>query len=95
MKHLKHSTTYCLTRGDQEIELEIDYDINPFDPGSTSGPPEHCYPPEGGDVTDVRATLDGEEFPLTDKEEEEICKRIEATHDHSYDDRGDYYDEDY
>ena len=22
----------------------------PFDPGRTSGPPEHCYPPEGGEI---------------------------------------------
>jgi len=25
-------------------------DATPFDPGVVSGPPEHCYPPEGGEV---------------------------------------------
>lgn len=92
---MSHTTSYCLTRGEEEIELEIDYDINPYDPGVTSGPPEHCYPPEGGDVHDLTATRDGKPFELTDDEEQAICKHIEQTHDHSEDDRGDYYEDDY
>ncbi|MDW9880508.1 hypothetical protein GOA90_25315 [Sinorhizobium meliloti] len=85
---MKHETTYVLTRGDDEFELDIEYDINPIDPGCTSGPPELCYPPEGGDVTDIEATLDGEPFSLTDAEEQAICSHIEETHDHT----DDYFD---
>jgi len=29
-------------------QVEVVY-YEPYDPGVTSGPPEHCYPPEGGD----------------------------------------------
>ena len=85
---------YCLERGDNEFELVIDYDINPYDPGRTSGPPEDCYPPEGGDVTDLRATLDGKPFELTSDEENKICAHIQQTHDHNEDDGGylDYLD---
>lgn len=88
---MKHETYYVLTRGDEEFELVIEYDINPYDAGCVSGPPEHCYPPEGGDVTDLRATLDGNVFELLAVEEREIIEHIEATHDH-YDD-GAYYDD--
>jgi len=26
------------------------FEITPYDPGRTSGPPEDCYPPEGGEA---------------------------------------------
>jgi len=35
------------------LDFEFEVDIlssTPFDPGRTSGPPEHCYPPEGGEI---------------------------------------------
>ncbi len=28
-------------------ELRVTFSASPGDPGRTSGPPEHCYPPEG------------------------------------------------
>jgi hypothetical protein len=31
-------------------EIVCNVDLTPYDPGQTSGPPERCYPPEGGDV---------------------------------------------
>lgn len=34
---------------DLEFEVIID-SATPFDPGKTSGPPEDCYPPEGGEI---------------------------------------------
>lgn len=92
-KRFQHSTTYLLVRGDEEFELEIEYDIDPYDPGVTSGRPEICYPPEGGCVTDMIQTLDGKPFEITDAEDEEITRHIERTHDHSYD-PGDYYERD-
>lgn len=31
-----------------EVTLCFDCYVTPYDPGRTSGPPERCYPPEGG-----------------------------------------------
>ena len=28
--------------------LSVNVEASPYDPGRRSGPPEHCYPPEGG-----------------------------------------------
>ena len=35
---------------DPELSLEVEGNATPYDPGVTSGPPEACYPPEGGEV---------------------------------------------
>ena len=32
------------------FDLEVAVDVTPYDPGRTWGPPESCYPPEGGEV---------------------------------------------
>jgi len=32
------------------ITLEVEYDATPFVPGYISGPPENCYPDEGGEI---------------------------------------------
>lgn len=85
-----HSLTYTLTRGDDEIELEIEYSVSPYDPGCSCGPPEFCDPPSGGEVEELTAYRDGEPFQLTRDENEEVEKRIYETHD--YDDDGYDYD---
>jgi len=41
--------TYTVAILDLEFEIEVD-SWSAFDPGRTSGPPENCYPPEGGEV---------------------------------------------
>lgn len=49
-----------------ELELIIEADVSPYDPGQTTGPPESCYPPEGGEVeiSDIRlAVMAGETLP--------------------------------
>ncbi len=33
-----------------EVELRFECNLTPYDPGRSDGPPEHCYPPEGGEV---------------------------------------------
>ena len=43
--------------GDAEHEIEVGATITPFDPGVLSGPPEDCYPPEGGEVEDLEARI--------------------------------------
>lgn len=86
-----HSTAYTLVRGEDEdedeIELEIEYSVTPYDPGRTYGPPEHCYPPEGGEVEELSAFRDGKPFPLTDAERDQIEQHIYETHDYSEDRR--------
>lgn len=37
-------------------QREITLEVEPYDPGCTYGPPERCYPPEGG-------TFEPEECP--------------------------------
>ena len=50
----------------QEWEYEVGYDFEPYDPGRCSGPPEDCYPPEGGyaevtgDITRRPVAAEGE-----------------------------------
>lgn len=41
-----------------ELTFTIEADVSKYNPGRTYGPPELCYPPEGGevDITGVRLT---------------------------------------
>ena len=89
---LRYATIYFLTRDDEELELEIEYDIEDFIPAQTYGPPEDCYPAEGGGVTDFRAFYNGKPFELTASEEKDLISWLEETHDFSEDDYEDYYD---
>ena len=83
--------TYFLYRDEEEYDLLIDFTITPYDPGNTYGPPENCYPPEGGEIYDLTAFLDGREFSLLDGELEKIEQYI---HD-NFVDFGDDYDDPY
>lgn len=82
-----HSTEYTVTRDDQDIDLEIEYSVAPYDPGNSYGPPECCDPPSGGEIEEMTVTRDGAPFDVTDAEREKIEAHIYETHD--YDDRGD------
>lgn len=33
-----------------DVMVWVTFDYTPYDPGRISGPPELCYPPEGGDA---------------------------------------------
>ena len=83
--------SYELYRGDEEYDLLIDFMITPYDPGCTYGPPENCYPPEGGEIYDVFAFLDGREFSLFDGELQAIERYIHE----NFVDFGDDYDDPY
>ena len=37
-----------------EVVAEISFTATPYDPGISSGPPERCYQPEGGEIDDVK-----------------------------------------
>ena len=60
----KFSITLALD--DPEMELLVEGNATPYDPGVTSGPPECCYPPEGGEVEieNVYATHPGQMRPI-------------------------------
>ena len=60
----KFSITLALD--DPEMELLVEGNATPYDPGVTSGPPERCYPPEGGEVEieNVYATHPGQMRPI-------------------------------
>ena len=59
-----------------EVEVEVTGRVTPFVRGRYSGPPERCYPDEGGDVEDVEATVAGAPWVLTDAEEEKASDAI-------------------
>ena len=54
---MRHSTTFSdsievedLSTEDTVYEVSVEWAFSPSDPGVTSGPPEQCYPPEGGET---------------------------------------------
>lgn len=76
---------------DEPLEVVIRYDIEPYVPAKISGPPEDCYPAEGGWVTDLFAFKPGtdEVVELTAAERDEVTEWIERNHDHDEDRYGD------
>ncbi len=89
---MKGSLAYTLCRTgfdatgmevDAEIAVTIEYTITPLIPARVSGPPEDCYPAEGGEVDNLKVTRDdnGEDVVLTDTEEEAVVTHIQDHHD--------------
>ena len=60
-----------------EIEIEVEFDATPYDPGVTTGPPERCYPPEGGEVEITSITYNGKPLELSDADEKKVQEEIE------------------
>jgi hypothetical protein len=76
---------------DDETEVTVEYTISPYDPGNTSGPPELCYPPEGGEVEIVKVFSDTDtDIKITDAEDDKWSQKI--FEDHDFDDYDDYED---
>lgn len=46
---MQHEITFTDAEG-RERFFHVDFSCTPYDPGRSSGPPELCYPPEGGEV---------------------------------------------
>ena len=87
-----HIIDWQFQRGDSTtLEVLVHYDIEPYVPARISGPPEDCYPAEGGCVTDLVALKPGtqEIIDLTAEEREEVAEWIERNHDHDADRYGD------
>lgn len=76
-----HSTTYTLTRDDEDIELEIEYSVSAYYPArgpSWSSPGE---PAEGGEIEELLIFHDGERYLVTNEEFRAIEQHIYDTHD--------------
>lgn len=72
------------------VEVIVRYDIEPYVPARLSGPPEDCYPAEGGCVIDMVAfNAANEVVELTDEERKEVSDWVEQHHDHNADQYGD------
>ncbi|OWV78199.1 hypothetical protein ATY78_13535 [Rhizobium sp. R635] len=74
-------TAFTLTRGEEDIDLLVEYSLTPYHPGNRHAPPEFCTPPSGGEVERLTALLDGVPLDLTDAEYRLIERHIEETHD--------------
>lgn len=74
-------TAFTLTRGEEDIDLLVEYSLTPYHPGNRHAPPEFCAPPSGGEVERLSALLDGVPLDLTDAEYRQIERHIEETHD--------------
>lgn len=87
----RHFIDWQFQRGEDTLEVIIHYDIEPYVPARTYGPPEDCYPAEGGCVTDLVAlkAATNEIIDLTAVEREEVAEWIERNHDHNEDRYGD------
>jgi len=70
--------TVVRTLNNEEAEVVVDLtaDVSPVIPGRFSGPPESCYPAEGGEVENLVATVGGLPFELTAEEEEEAASLL-------------------
>jgi len=74
-----YEVVLCVERGEQTIELTIRGDVTRRRPGLVSGPPEKCYPDEGGEV-EIEGVLLGEKpwsGELSDRETEEAKRLLE------------------
>lgn len=62
-----------------DIPVEVEYDSTPFIRGVTWGPPEKCYPDEGGevDILWVTSQLNGEEIILDKHEEDKLVEELQ------------------
>lgn len=76
-------TLYHRTYLEDNSEIEIEYEQEPFIPAQTYGPPKDCYPAEGGGVYILNVSIKREdgawvEYAATDEEIEKWAAEIET-----------------
>ena len=82
-REMIHGSTWLheFTRDDGSIVV-IEYNRTPYDAGCSSGLPENCYPPEGGDIDEWEVTAEnGKQVELTDAEARRAEDEINADFD--------------
>jgi|SRR5579885_2212356 len=94
-----YEVDYEVERGEEVIHLRVRGTVSPYVPAKTWGPPENCYPAEGGEV-EIEVILEGEKGDnewkgeLTDSEREAVEEMLteQAQDDDDGPDPDDYYD---
>lgn len=81
-----YEIAYTLTRGEEDIDLTIEYSMSAYFPAQTYGPPEHCSPAEGGEIDEMTILRDGWPFTLTEEEERAVEDFVYDHHDYDSDD---------
>lgn len=85
--------TWTITIGDEEIDvpLYVEFEYEPYVPAQLYGPPEQCYPAEGGGVFIISCLRTDTDEPVT-LSEAETAKLEEYLADHYLpdDDEPDY-----
>lgn len=69
-----------IERGEDQIDIDVEYSLTRFYPAKTYGPPEDCYPAEGGEIEELTAYLDGKVFALTPAETQIVERQIYDNH---------------
>lgn len=89
---LPHTIDWQLERVDADgdgylVDVQVHYDIEPYVPARIGGPPEDCYPAEGGYINEMAVVRPGTAEPveITDSERDAITDWIEQHHDHNAD----------
>ena len=54
--------SFVIERDGADLELEVEGQVSSIVPGKYTGPPENCYPDEGGDVDILSVKLNGVEY---------------------------------
>lgn len=88
-----HKITYALTRGEQTVTLDVEYDVANYYPASGPSWDSPGEPAAGGEITELRILFEGHPFLPTAAETNAIEQHIYQTHDYSddgYDPEGDY-----
>ena len=77
-RHFNFSISYSFEGPEdgEEIEVDVDANVEPYHPAKLHGPPEDCYPAEGGECDDWQISHDG--HPITDAEFEDMGGSLEA-----------------
>ena len=58
-------------------DFEVEFEATPYEPARISGPPEYCYPAEGGDVDIISVSLG--EWDVTEILSESVMEMIQTT----------------
>jgi hypothetical protein len=64
----KWTVTWPYSGEEEDVDVCLTYDAVKYDPGRTYGPPEDCYPPEGGPEP-LSLTINGVEVNMEDWKE--------------------------
>jgi hypothetical protein len=77
-----YQTRCYITRDDEDIELDVYYSMSRYYPARLGGPPEYCYPAEGGEIEELTAYLDGKPFALTPDDARSVERQVYDNHDY-------------